>query len=110
MTLVVNITDWLMDGDFPAGSPRLRAERAPRRAIRRVRRAHPAASRARDAHRVQAPPWPRSLSRVAVVVKQNESPIQVHCPTCHEVEAVISGWDDKLWVDGLMEQVPMTDD
>jgi len=36
--------------------------------------------------------------------------IQVHCPACHEVEAVISGWEDTLWAEGQMEPVPMTDD
>jgi hypothetical protein len=32
------------------------------------------------------------------------------CPTCHEVEAVISGWEETLWADGPMDPVPMTDD
>ena len=36
--------------------------------------------------------------------------IQVHCPTCHEVEAIISGWDETLWAEGPMEPVPMADD
>ncbi len=44
------------------------------------------------------------------VVKQNDNRIQVHCPTCHEVEAVISGWEDTLWAEGPMEPVPATDD
>lgn len=43
-------------------------------------------------------------------MKQNDNRIQVHCPTCHVVEAVISGWEGTDWADGPMEPVPMTDD
>ncbi len=44
------------------------------------------------------------------VVKQNDNRIQVHCPICNEVEAVISGWEETLWAEGPMDPVPMMDD
>src|SRR3990172_766854 len=41
------------------------------------------------------------------VVKQNDNRIQAHCPICHEVEAVISGWEGTDWAEGPMEPEPM---
>lgn len=110
MTLVVDITDWLVDDDLPTGPPRLR-----RNALRIVRfieyggplqQLHGRETLIECKRRPggkQCPGW-------MWVVKQNDNRIQVHCPTCHEVEAVISGWEDTLWAEGPMEPVPMTDD
>lgn len=110
MTLVVDITDWLDGDDLPVGPPRLR-----RNALRIVRFIEYGGSlqqlhgretliecKRRPGH-APCPGW-------MWVVKQNDNRIQAHCPTCHEVEAVISGWQETLWADGPMEPVPMTDD
>jgi hypothetical protein len=110
MTLVVNINDWLVGDDLPAGPPRLR-----RNALRVVRfieyggplqQLHGCETLIECKHR----PGGVSCSGWMWVVKQNDNRIQVHCPTWHEVEAVISGWEETLWADGPMEPVPMTDD
>ena len=111
MTLVVNINDWLdKDGDLPTGPPRLR-----RNALRIVRFIEYGAPLPQLHGRETLIECRRRPGRVPCtgwmwVVKQNDNRIQVHCPTCHEVEAVISGWEDTLWADGPMDAVPMTDD
>jgi hypothetical protein len=37
--------------------------------------------------------------------------IEAYCVVCGDVEAVISGWQDTMWSDGIMPPVPpLTDD
>jgi hypothetical protein len=110
MTLVVNINDWLVGDDLPVGPPRLR-----RNALRIVRLIEYGAPLPQLHGRETLIECKRRPGRVRCtgwmwVVKQNDDRIQAHCPTCHEVEAVISGWKETLWADGPMDPVPMTDD
>lgn len=110
MTLVVNINDWLVDDDIPAGPPRLR--RNALRIARFIEYGAPLPQLHGRETLIVCKQRPRRIrcSGWMWVVKQNDDRIQVHCPTCHEVEAVISGSQETLWSDGPMEPVPMTDD
>ncbi len=111
MTLVVNINHWLdKDGDLPSGPPRLF-----RQALRIVRFIEyggplPQLLGRETLIKCKRRPGSKACPGWMWVVKQNDNRIQVHCPTCHEVEAVISGWEETLWADGPMDPVPMTDD
>jgi hypothetical protein len=42
------------------------------------------------------------------VVKRADHRIEAYCPDCREVEALISGWEDTLWADGVMPPMPMS--
>jgi len=110
MTLVVDINHWLVNDELPAGPPRLR--RNALRILRFIeyggplRQLHGRETLIECRRRPGREPCPGWMW----VVKQNDNRIQVHCPTCHEVEAIISGWEETLWADGPMDPVPMTDD
>ena len=111
MTLVVDINRWLdKDGDVPTENPSLR--RAALHIVRFIEYGGPL----RQLHgretliECKRRPGGKACKGWMWVVKQNDNRIQVHCPLCHEVEAVISGWEETLWAEGPMEPVPMTDD
>ncbi len=42
------------------------------------------------------------------VVKLPDNRIEAYCSVCRETEAVISGWEDTIWADGMMPAIPMT--
>lgn len=110
MTLVVDINHWLVGDDIPAGPPRLR-----RSALRIVRFIEYGGSLPQLHGRetlieCKRRPGGQQCSGWMWVYKQNDNRIQAHCPTCHGVEAVISGWEETLWAEGPMDPVPMTDD
>jgi hypothetical protein len=44
------------------------------------------------------------------VSKRTDNRLSVFCSRCHELEAVISGWEDTVWADGPMLPLPMIDD
>jgi len=111
MALIVDINHWLdKDGELPDGPPRLR-----RNALRIVRFIEyggllPQLHGRETLVECRRRPGREPCSGWMWVVKQNDNRIQVHCPTCHEVEAIISGWQETLWAEGPMDPVPMTDD
>ncbi len=43
------------------------------------------------------------------VVKRSDDRLEAFCSICHHVEALISGWEETLWAEGMMEPLPMTD-
>jgi hypothetical protein len=40
------------------------------------------------------------------VVKMLDDRIEAYCPTCGDVEAVVSGWQDTMWSDGISPPIP----
>lgn len=110
MTLVVDINHWLVDGDLPTENPLLLRQAL--RIVRFIEYAGPLPQLHGRETLIECKQRPgREPCRAFVwVVKQKDNHIQVHCPTCHEVEAIIAGWEGTLWANGPMEPVPMTDD
>ena len=111
MTLTVDINHWLNDdGELPENNPRLR--RSAPRILRFIEYGallpvlHGRETLVQCRRRPNGTPCPMFLW----VVKRQDSRIEVTCPVCKDVEAIISGWNDTLWADGPMEPVPMTDD
>ena len=108
--MVVNIGDWLVGDDIPDGPPRLR-----RNALRIARLIEygadlPQLHACETLIECKQRPGRKPCSGWMWVYKQNDDRIQADCPTCHEVEAIISGWQDTVWAEGQMEPVPTADD
>jgi hypothetical protein len=110
MTIIVNINDWLVDDDVPAGPPSLR--RNALRAAQFIEYGGPLEKLFGRETLVECRRriGGKSCTGWMWVMKQGDNRIQAHCPTCHEVEMVISGWEVTLFAEGPMEAVPMTDD
>lgn len=108
MTLIVDINHWLEeDGSLPTANQRLR--RNALRIVRFVEYGGPLAIlQGRETlieckRRPNRKPCPGFMW----VVKADDDRIQAYCSICHEVEAIISGWKETLWADGVMPPVPM---
>src|SRR3990172_12235321 len=104
MTLIVDINHWLVGDDLPDGPPRLR-----RNALRIVRFIEyggplPQLHGRETLIQCKRRPGGKACDGWMWVVKQNDNRIQVHCPTCHEVEAIISGWEETLWGRALLAE------
>ena len=52
----------------------------------------------------------RSCAGFLWVSKRADDRISVFCSRCHEIEAVISGWEETAWADGPMAPLPTSDD
>jgi hypothetical protein len=108
MTLVVDINHWLdEDGELPTAPLRLR-----RNALRIVRFIEYGGTLKHLEGRetlveCKKRPKGKSCPGFMWVVKLEDDRIDVHCPTCHDVEAIVSGWQDTLWAGGPMPAVPM---
>lgn len=111
MTLVVDITDWLDEhGDLPTDNLSLR-----RRALRIATLIEYGGTLPQLHGRETMVPCKMRPGRKQClgflwVVKLADDRIQAHCPSCHEVEALISGWQDTVWAEGPVDPFPMTDD
>jgi hypothetical protein len=109
--LSVDINHWLDEhGEAPIHNLRLR-----RNALRILRFIESGASleplTGRETlEECKRRPGRRQCLGLMWVVKRADERIEAFCPTCKEVEAVVSGWQETLWADGPMEAVPMTDD
>jgi hypothetical protein len=110
VTLVVDVNHWLVGDDIPAGPPRLR-----RNALRIARFIEyggplPQLHGRETLIECKRRPGGKPCRGWMWVYKLNDDRIQAHCPTCQDVEAVISGWEGTVWAEGQMDPVPMTDD
>ena len=111
MTLVVDINHWLdEDGDLPLANLVVR-----RRALRIVQFIEYGGTLKQLEGRetlIECKKRPRRKSCLGLmwVVKLTDDRIEAHCPACNDVEAIISGWQDTLWADGITPALPMTDD
>ena len=112
MTLIVDINHWLDEnGELPSdGDPRLR--RNALRIIRLIEYGGPLEPLHGRETLIDCKRKPnrRPCPGFMWVVKRNDDRIEAWCAICHEVEAIISGWQGTLWAEGVMPPVPMTDD
>ncbi len=108
MTLIVDINHWLdEDGELPTTHQRLR-----RNAIRIVRLIEYGGPLKKGEGRETLVECKRRPNRQPCpgfmwVVKQDDNRIQAYCSICYDIEAIISGWEDTLWAEGVMPPVPM---
>lgn len=109
MTLVVDITHWLEeDGSLPTKNPRLR-----RQALRIARLIEaggplkPGEARETLVECTRRPARKRCMGMMWAE-KTSDDRIHAFCPACSKDEVVISGWQDTVWADGMME--PMRPD
>jgi hypothetical protein len=111
MTLVVDITHWLeKDGSLPTANVRLR-----RQALRIVRFIEYGGPLERLEARetlveCKRRPGRKQCLGLLWVMKLPDDRIEVFCHGCRYIEAVISGWQETIWAEGVMPPVPMTDD
>ena len=108
MTYVVDINDLLDEGELPTEDLRLRTN-----ALRFVAFIEYGGTLKPFHGRetlVQCRRRPRRKQCLVMmwVVKRSDERIEAYCPDCREVEALISGWQDTVWADGIMPPVPMT--
>jgi hypothetical protein len=111
MTLVVDIRHWLTDqGELPLDNLRVR-----RNALRIAGFIEYAADLKPGEGRetlvaCRRRPKRRQCLGLIWVVKLRDHRIEAHCMACHETEALISGWEETLWAEGMMEPAPMLED
>jgi hypothetical protein len=107
--LSVDINHWLdEDGELPVNDLRLR-----RNALRVVRFIESGAAleplTGRETlEECKRRPRGKQCLGLMWVAKRNDDRLETFCPICHNVEAVISGWQETLWAEGPMPAVPMT--
>jgi len=111
MTLVIDITHWLGEhGELPTTDLRLR-----RHALRIARfieyggPLEPLQARETLIECKRRPAHQPCLG-LLWVMKRADDRIEVFCRSCRDIEAVISGWQDTDWAEGVMPAAPMTDD
>jgi len=111
MTFVVDIRDWLdRQGNLPTRPSPLR--RNARRVATFVEySADLEAGEGRETL-VECRRRPRGHECLGLiwVVKLPDERIEAFCMACGETEALISGWQDTQWGQGLMEPVPIMTD
>jgi hypothetical protein len=110
MTLVVDIQDWLdKNGDLPIDNLRLR-HRALRIATL-IEYGGPLEQLEGRETMLFCKRRPRRKQCLGMIwaLKRQDDRIQAYCPTCGEVEVIISGWQDTVWADGPAPPIPMTD-
>jgi hypothetical protein len=111
MKLIVDIRDWLTDdGQIPLHNLRLR-----RNALRIANFIEYAAELDAGEGRetlvaCKRRPRRRPCLGLIWVVKLLDNRIEAYCMACRETEAIISGWEDTMWADGLMPPAPMLSD
>ncbi len=108
MTLVVDINHFLDEHrELPAAPLRLR--RKALRIVRFIEYGGPLRKLEGRETLVECRKRPKGKSCLGLmwVVKLSDDRIDVHCPTCHEVEAIVSGWQESLWAAGPMPPVPV---
>jgi hypothetical protein len=110
MTLVVDINDWLDDGELPRHNLRLR--RNALRIASFIEYGGPLAQLEGRETLVACKRRPNRKPCLGLmwVVKRADDRIEAFCGTCLDAEAVISGWQDTLWAEGVMPPMPITDD
>ncbi len=111
MTLVVDINHWLDEGGgLPTANLRLR-----RNALRIATlieygaNLEPGEGRETLAACRRRPARAQCLGMLWVV-KLPDNRIEAYCNVCRDTEAVISGWEDTIWADGMMPAIPMKPD
>jgi len=108
--MIVDIRHWLSDeGDLPVENLRLR-----RQALRVARFIEYGATlRPRQSRETLVEctrrPGGRPCAGLLWVEKTQDDRIHVFCPRCRRDEALIDGWRDTLWSDGMMEPLPDPD-
>lgn len=108
MTLIVDINHWLEeDGELPTTNLRLR--RNALRIVRFVEYGGPLKKLEGRLTLVECKRRPKRQQCLGLmwVVKQDDDRIQAYCSVCHDVEAIISGWDETPYADGVMPALPM---
>ena len=110
MTYVVDINDLLKEnGELPTENPRLRNNAL--RFVTFVEYGGPLEPL--HGRETLVPcrrrPGRRQCLGLMWVVKLPDNRIQAYCRDCRNVEALISGWEDSLWAEGVMPPVPMSE-
>lgn len=104
--LVVDIRDWLTDlGELPTDNQRIR--RNALRVARLIEYGGPLEighSRETLVDCTKRPGRQPCLGLMWVVKTENNA-IYAYCPVCKQDELMISGWEDTLWAEGMMEPV-----
>jgi hypothetical protein len=111
MTLVVDINHWLDEnGELPMAPLRLR--RNALRIVRFIEYGGPLKKLEGRITLIECKKRPKGKSCLGLmwVVKLEDDRIEAHCPACNEREALVSGWQDTLWADGVATALPMNDD
>ncbi len=106
----VDVNDWLDHGCLPAETSHLRRE-----ALRVVRFIEYGGSlRQHEGRETLIECRQRSQGRACGgflwVSKRADDRISVFCSRCHQIEAVISGWEGTVWAAGPMPPLHMIDD
>lgn len=111
MTLMVDINHWLDEnGELPTRN--LRVRRNALRIVRFIEYGGTLKQREGRETLIECKKRPRGKSCLGLmwVAKLNDDRLEAHCPACNELEAIVSGWQDTLWADGIAIALPMTDD
>jgi hypothetical protein len=111
MTLVIDINHWLDErGELPTHNLRLR--RNALRIVTFIEYGGPLDVLEGRETLVACKRKPRRKQCLGLmwVMKRSDDRLEAYCPACRETEAVISGWQDTVWADGVMPPMPMTDD